>query len=105
MAPASGAAAPSLSFFSRAWGWCVWACYLLCAAARDPVRYAAIVDTLIFFCLGAGVLTIYADLALGARAYYPSAYLVTRGVVQIAIGAVLIALRPRAAAPTTAYGA
>ena len=71
--------------------------YLLCVAARNPVRYVAIVDTFVFFLFAAGVLNIYADLALGASAYLPSTYLLARGVVQILLGFVLLALRPRGA--------
>ena len=70
--------------------------YLLCVAARNPVRYVAIVDTFVFFLFAAGVLNIYADVALGAWAYFPSTYLLARGILQILLGFVLLALRPRA---------
>ena len=76
--------------------------YMLCVAARDPVRYVAVIDTFIFFLFAAGILNIYADVALGAWAYFPSTYLLARGVFQIALGVALLALRPRTRSNTSA---
>ena len=78
--------------------------YMLCVAARDPIRYVAVVDTFIFFLFAASILNIYADVALGAWAYVPSTYLLARGILQIALGIVLLVLRPRGAS-RVAYGA
>jgi len=78
--------------------------YMLCVAARDPIRYVAVVDTFIFFLFAAGILNIYADVALGASAYVPSTYLLARGILQVALGIVLLVLRPRGAS-RVAYGA
>ena len=69
--------------------------YLLCVAARDPVRYVAVIDVFVFFLFAAGVLNVYADVALGAWQYFPSNYLLARGIGQIVLGCVLLALRPR----------
>jgi hypothetical protein len=68
--------------------------YLTCVAARDPVRYVAIVDTLIFLALAAAVLNIYTIAYLHVSPYY-TLYLMGRTVIQLAIGIALIALRPK----------
>jgi hypothetical protein len=72
--------------------------YLSCVAARDPVRYAAIIDTLIFLLVAAAVLNLYAVAALHIGAYYPGPYLVVRAILQLALAAVILVLRPKAGA-------
>jgi hypothetical protein len=69
--------------------------YLFCVAARDPVRYVAVIDALIVLLLASAALTLYGLTALGIGAFYPAAYLVVRALAQIAIAAVLFALRPK----------
>ena len=71
--------------------------YLTCVAARDPVRYVAIIDTLIFLALAAVVLNLYTIAYLHISPYY-TLYLMGRTVIQLAIGIALIALRPKRAA-------
>lgn len=69
--------------------------YLVCAAARDPVRYVAVIDALIFVLIAAAVLNVYALGQLHLGAYYPPAYLIVRAAIQLLIAAALIAMRPR----------
>ncbi|HTJ27734.1 MAG TPA: hypothetical protein VMA36_16375 [Candidatus Limnocylindria bacterium] len=69
--------------------------YLLCAAARDPLRYVAVIDTLTFVLIAAAAVNVYAVTALHVGAFYPTSYLIGRALVQIAFAVVLIALRPR----------
>lgn len=71
--------------------------YLLCVTARDPVRYVAVIDTLVFILVAAALVEIYAIAALHAETYYPGPYLIVRAIVQIALAAVFVALRPRRA--------
>lgn len=72
--------------------------YLLCVTARDPVRYVAVIDTLIFVALAAAALNIYAVIALHLGSLYPSPYLIARAAIQVAIAVALFSLRPRATA-------
>lgn len=76
--------------------------YLLCVAARDPVRYVAIIDTLVFVLVAAAALNVYAVVALNLGALYPSPYLIVRAASQLALAVVLLALRPRQARPSGA---
>jgi hypothetical protein len=69
--------------------------YLLCAAARDPVRYVAVIDTLAFVLVAAAAVNLYAVTALHVGAYYPSSYLIVRSLVQVVLAVALVALRPR----------
>jgi hypothetical protein len=72
--------------------------YLLCAAARDPVRYLAVIDALAFILLAAAALNVYALAALHVGTFYPAGYLIVRAIVQLVLAVVIIALRPRRAA-------
>lgn len=72
--------------------------YLLCVAARDPVRHIAIIDTLIFFFVASAVLIWYALAALHLGQYFPANYIVVRIVVQLILAAVIVFMRPKAAA-------
>ena|SRR5579872_6559655 len=74
--------------------------YLLCAAARDPARYVAVIDTLIFILLCAAVLNLYGLLALDLGSLYPAGYLVARSVIQLALAIALFVLRPK---PVTSH--
>jgi len=76
--------------------------YLLCVAARDPVRYVAVVDAFIFILLAGAVLNVYGVVALGLGAYYPAGYLVARAIAEIILAAVLFWLRPKAGGPLPA---
>lgn len=69
--------------------------YLLCVAARDPVRYVSVIDTLIFILLAAAALNLYAIAGLHIGSVYPSAYLIVRAGFQILLAAGIFALRPR----------
>ena len=71
--------------------------YFFCAAAREPARYIAIIDGTIALCFAAAALNVYAVTAIHLDAYYPRTYLLTRAIVQIVFGVVLIALRPKGA--------
>lgn len=71
--------------------------YLLCVTAREPVRYVRIIDTLIFLVMGAAILTLYGVFVLHLGVFYPAGYLVGRALIQLAIAAALVALRPRSA--------
>jgi hypothetical protein len=79
--------------------------YLLCAAARDPVRYIAVIDTLTFMLLAAAALSIYAVTVLHAGLFYPRSYLIVRAIVQIAIALALVVLRPKGESPTSVRAA
>jgi hypothetical protein len=76
--------------------------YLLCVAARDPVRYVAIVDTLVFILIAAAALNVYAAVALGLGALYPGPYLIARAALQLVLAVVILALRPKNARPAGA---
>lgn len=69
--------------------------YLLCVAARDPVRYVAILDALIFILLAAAALNVYGVFSLHLGAFYPAPYLLGRGATQLFLAIVLFSLRPR----------
>lgn len=71
--------------------------YLLCAAARDPVRYVAVIDALAFLLIAAALLNIYAVVGLHLTVFYPGPYLIVRAIVQLILAAAVIALRPRVA--------
>jgi hypothetical protein len=72
--------------------------YLTCVAARDPVRYVAVIDVLIFLTLGAAVLNLYTIAYLHISPFF-TLYLMARTVIQLVIGVALIALRPKRSAP------
>ena len=72
--------------------------YLTSVAARDPVRYGAIIDTLIFLVLAAAVLNLYTIAYFHISPFF-TLYLMARTVIQLAIGVALIVLRPKRAAP------
>jgi hypothetical protein len=69
--------------------------YLFYAAARDPVRYIAVIDTLAFILLAAAALNLYAVAALHIGLFYPVPYLITRAIVQLVLAVIVIVLRPR----------
>jgi len=71
--------------------------YLLCAAAREPTRYIAVIDTLAFILLTASALNLYAALVLQLGSYIPEQYMIVRAIVQFGLGVAVIALRPKAA--------
>ena len=75
--------------------------YLFCVTARDPVRYVAVIDTMIYLLLAAGALNIYAVTCLHLGALYPDPYLLTRAAVQLALAIVFLALRPKGVRNTT----
>jgi|HubBroStandDraft_4_1064222.scaffolds.fasta_scaffold1230243_1 hypothetical protein len=69
--------------------------YLAYVTSRDPVRYVAVIDTLIFILLGAIVLEIFAIRALEMGTVLPAGYIITRAIVQAAIAVALFLLRPK----------
>jgi hypothetical protein len=69
--------------------------YLMCVAARDPVRYVAVIDSLIFLCFAAAALEIFAVVTRSGGLLYPPWYLLGRAAVQIVVAIVLLALRPK----------
>jgi hypothetical protein len=72
--------------------------YLLCVTARDPARYVSVIDTLIFILIASAILIGYALGAMHLGRYFPANYIIVRIVVQVILAAVLIAMRPKAAA-------
>jgi|GEM_PF-1044587 len=71
--------------------------YLLNIAARDPVRYAAVVDALIVMLVAAALFNLYLALTHRLDAYYPATLLFVRVGVQLILVAVFFRLRPKAA--------
>ena len=69
--------------------------YLFCVAARDPVRYVAVIDALIFMCVAAAALEIYSVTSLNIGAYYPGPYLMFRAAIQLVTAALLVLWRPK----------
>ncbi len=69
--------------------------YLLCVAARDPDRNAALVNAFIFLLVAVAVLNLYLAASQELVAYYPSVYLVVRAVIQVMLAIVLFVLRPK----------
>jgi hypothetical protein len=72
--------------------------YLLCVAARDPARYVAVIDTLVFILIASAILIAYALMAMHIGQYFPAGYIVGRIVIQVILAIALIAMRPKAAA-------
>ena len=72
--------------------------YLLCVTARDPARYVAVIDTLVFMLIASAILIAYALVGMHIGQYFPAGYIVARIVIQIILAIVLIAMRPKAAA-------
>jgi hypothetical protein len=76
--------------------------YLLYVAARDPARYVAVIDALVFMCVAAAILEFYALAALNLGALYPPSYVIARAILQLILAVVLVVLRPRGSpAPTS----
>ena len=73
--------------------------YLLCVAARDPVRYVAVIYTMAGTLFAAAALQLYSLGLLGLGAIYPTAYLIVRSIVQIVLGVLLLTWLPRRIAP------
>ncbi|HLI94623.1 MAG TPA: hypothetical protein VKT72_00895 [Candidatus Baltobacteraceae bacterium] len=71
--------------------------YLACAAARDPVRYVAVIDATVFILIAAAAENFYAVVALHLGSLYPTPYLLVRGIIQLALALTLLAMRPKAA--------
>jgi hypothetical protein len=69
--------------------------YLLCAAARDPIRYAAVIDGFIVLLVAFAILNVYWAVGQQLTAYYPSVYLIVRAVVQVILAVALYVLRPK----------
>jgi hypothetical protein len=68
--------------------------YLLCIAARDPVRYVGVINAMIMLLVVAAFVNIYFVLGHQLEAYYPGGYLIVRAIVQLVLAAVLFRLRP-----------
>lgn len=97
---APGSAAPPSTAFEfailRAFGIAVLVlAYLLFVAARDPVRYAAIVDGFILLLVASAILNVYLAVGQQLVAYYPSVYLIVRAIIQVILAIGLYMLRPR----------
>jgi len=75
--------------------------YLLCVTARDPVRYVAVIDTLVFILIASGALLAYALGAMHISQYFPANYVLMRIVLGVILAIVLIWLRPKAPRATT----
>lgn len=71
--------------------------YLMCVAARDPVRYLAVIDTFVGLLVASAILNVYALTAMNLGKYYPANYMIVRIVVQVFLAAAVLALRPKAA--------
>ena len=68
---------------------------LLSVAAREPVRYAAIIDGFIFLLVAVAILNLYLALGQQLVAYYPSVYLFVRAAIQVILAIALFMLRPK----------
>jgi hypothetical protein len=68
--------------------------YLLCVAARDPVRHVAVVNAMIMLLVVAALVNFYFAIGHQIEVYYPAGYLIIRGVVQVILAGVLFKLRP-----------
>jgi hypothetical protein len=75
--------------------------YLLCVAARNPVRYASVVDAMIMLLVLAALVNAYFALGHQLEVYYPAGYLIVRAVVQVILAGVLFKLRPAASPVAT----
>ena len=74
---------------------CFGLAYLMCCAARDPVRYLAVIDTLAFLLLGGAILSFYSLSALSSGTNDAGTYLIARGIIQVVLAVILVALRPK----------
>jgi hypothetical protein len=72
--------------------------YLSYAASRDPVRYLAVIDGLIFLMLAATVVDVYGLATLHVAPFYPGQYVLARAAIRLALAIALLVLRPRGAA-------
>ena len=70
--------------------------YLLYQAARDPVRYAAVIDVFAFLLIVGAIIDVYAALTHLVGGPFLPAVIWGRAALRIAIAIVLIAWRPRA---------
>jgi hypothetical protein len=68
--------------------------YLLCVAARDPVRNVAVVNAMVLLLVVAAAVNLYFVLGHQLEAYYPGGYLIARAAVQLILAGVLFKLRP-----------
>lgn len=68
--------------------------YLTYNAARDPIRYLAVIDGLIGLLILVSILDAYAVLALGFGAFYPAWAMWFRITLRIAVAVLLLVLRP-----------
>jgi hypothetical protein len=97
---APGSAAPPNTAFEvaivRAFGITILVlAYLLYVAARDPVRYAAVIDGFIFFLVAIAILNVYLAVSQQLVAYYPSVYLIVRAAIQLILAIALYLLKPK----------
>ena len=76
--------------------------YLSYVTARDPVRYVAVIDSLIFLALAAVAVELYELYVLHISPFQQVQYVIFRSVLRILFAIVLIALRPRVPAVGTA---
>jgi hypothetical protein len=69
--------------------------YLFCVVARDPVRYVAVIDMLVFILVAVAILNLYAVATLRSGLFYPVSYLIARAVVQLILAVIFVVLRPK----------
>ncbi len=71
--------------------------YLSYVAARDPVRYVAIINSLAFLLIAAAAIDLYMLLVYRASPFYPSQLVIARSAIRLILALLLLLWRPRAA--------
>jgi len=69
--------------------------YLVSCAARDPVRYVAVIDVMAFFAIVGAIIDAIAALNHVYGPLFPAGALWARAIVRLIIAVLLIAWRPR----------
>ncbi len=69
--------------------------YLLYQAARDPMRYVAVIDVFAFLLIVGAIIDVYAALTLALGPSFLRGLIWGRAIFRLAIAALVIAWRPR----------
>lgn len=69
--------------------------YLAYVTSRDPVRYVAFIDALVFLLIAAVGLDLYASFVLHLAPVFTAWFVIVRSIIRLGIAVALIALRPR----------
>ncbi len=72
--------------------------YLAAVTARDPIRYTAVINVLVFLLVAASAIDLYALVVVHVSPFYPAWFVIGRSVARLVLALILFALRPRGVA-------